>query len=248
MFAAESQDLVKPQKATQVIIDKIRSAILSEELESGQRLPIESELMRHFGVSRQTIRGALCALESMGLIKIRSGLGGGPFVSEVDIAITRCALSNYFYGKDFAVHHITEVRLALEPYASRMAARYFSFADKLELREILVQCERAIDDEMDIHFLRQKEFAFHSRIVEAMANPVWKLLHDFADNLLWEEKRRLKTQTAFSRKVLAMHYKIMDAIDAGDADSAEEYMRQDILHVDSELTALAGENKRLQFF
>ena len=55
MFSSSSPDILKPQKAPQQIITKIRRAILAERLVEGDRLPPEPELMRHFGVSRQTI-------------------------------------------------------------------------------------------------------------------------------------------------------------------------------------------------
>ncbi len=246
MFAMEKQDVIKSYKAPQQIIGKIRSAILARELEPGERLPTESELMRYFGVSRLAMREALCALESMGLVRIRSGLGGGAYVTGVDMEIARGSLSNFLHDKDFSVHHITEVRLALEPYAAAMAAQRFSPAECESLRDLLVACRRAIDQDEPLEKLRELEFRFHAGIVAAMDNPVWKLLHDFADNLLWDVKRRLKTQAAFSRNVLAMHEKILAAIETGDASLAEDLMRQDILHVEHSLATLAGDQARLQ--
>lgn len=41
----------------------------------GELLPTEQELCRRFGVSRHTVRGALAALRSMGLIESRQGIG-----------------------------------------------------------------------------------------------------------------------------------------------------------------------------
>lgn len=58
----------------------LRNKILSGQLEPGQKLPTEEELINKFGVSRTTIRNAVSHLESEGLIvKLRSK---GTFVSE----------------------------------------------------------------------------------------------------------------------------------------------------------------------
>ena len=49
--------------------ERIRSAILSGELRSGERLPSEAELARQFDVSRNTVREALHGLATQNLIK-----------------------------------------------------------------------------------------------------------------------------------------------------------------------------------
>ncbi len=53
--------------------------ILSGDLQPEERLPAERELVNALQVSRSTVREAMCALESLGLI--RSRLGEGTFVA-----------------------------------------------------------------------------------------------------------------------------------------------------------------------
>lgn len=60
----------------------LRTAITAGEYGSGARLPAEDELARRYGVSRGTVRQALAALRTDGLITSRRGtrrvvLGGG---------------------------------------------------------------------------------------------------------------------------------------------------------------------------
>ena len=62
------------------IADQLRDAIYRGELEPGQRLPSEQELMERHDVSRNTVRLALGALNSEGLIT--SSQGRGSFVRE----------------------------------------------------------------------------------------------------------------------------------------------------------------------
>jgi GntR family transcriptional regulator len=55
------------------IADELRRAIDREEYTVGSRLPAETELAAHYGVSRGTVRQAVAALTSEGLIGSRQG-------------------------------------------------------------------------------------------------------------------------------------------------------------------------------
>ena len=238
---------IKLQKVSQQIIDVIRNSILSNAFAEGEKLPNERNLMDNFKVSRQTIREALCGLETMGLIKLRPGLGGGAFVTGVDVKVARNGLHNFLFGKDFTIHNIAEVRLALEPSAAMLAASSMSTADKEALAGILDDCRQAIEREDDPARLRRLETAFHASIVRATGNPIWVLLHDFVEHLLWDVKTQLKTRSEFSSRVLLMHEDILEAITSGDASAAGELMRQDITQVAQYLMNIAENQGRLYF-
>ncbi|WP_055498990.1 GntR family transcriptional regulator [Streptomyces albus] len=57
------------------IADRIREAIDKGRFEEGAKLPSESELVEHFGVSRMTVRNALSLLQSEGLVTAEHGKG-----------------------------------------------------------------------------------------------------------------------------------------------------------------------------
>jgi len=58
----------------------IRSKILSGQYEPGEKIPTEEEFVKHFGVSKATIRNAISGLERDGLVTRKQGKG--TFVSE----------------------------------------------------------------------------------------------------------------------------------------------------------------------
>ena len=62
------------------IADEIRDRITTGEIAPGTKLPTESQLMDQYGMSRNTIRLALAALENEGLIATEQGRGS--FVRE----------------------------------------------------------------------------------------------------------------------------------------------------------------------
>src|SRR5262245_46452974 len=55
------------------IADELRRAIDREEYTVGSRLPAETDLAAHYGVSRGTVRQAVAALTTEGLIGSRQG-------------------------------------------------------------------------------------------------------------------------------------------------------------------------------
>ena len=66
------------------IRDQLRDRILNGGLKPGDRLPQERDLIEQFGVSKGTIREALKALDAQGIIKTRTGPGGGAFIAPVN--------------------------------------------------------------------------------------------------------------------------------------------------------------------
>lgn len=60
------------------ILDQIKTGALAP----GERLGAERELAESFGVSRETLRAALDALQSAGLVRRVAGRAGGTFVSD----------------------------------------------------------------------------------------------------------------------------------------------------------------------
>src|SRR5262245_7653933 len=53
----------------------LREKIHSGEFRVGERLPTENDLIKHYGVSRITVRQALAALTQAGVIERRQGRG-----------------------------------------------------------------------------------------------------------------------------------------------------------------------------
>jgi len=134
----------RQNKTTDIIIEKIRGAILEGKLRPGDRLPPEKELGEQFNVSKQTMRESLRALEYMGLITMRKGAGGGAFIVEVEKEVAVQNLANYLYFKNLSIENLSETRRILEPYAARCAVRRMGDSDLELIREINALTEESI--------------------------------------------------------------------------------------------------------
>lgn len=71
------------QPAYLEIADNVRGMIERGELQPGDRLQTERELVEHYGVARMTVRHALDILQLEGLIDRKRGRTGGTFVRVV---------------------------------------------------------------------------------------------------------------------------------------------------------------------
>ncbi|MEX2188502.1 MAG: GntR family transcriptional regulator [Pirellulales bacterium] len=63
------------RKMRDEIADRIKEFIAADRLTPGDRLPTESELARRFGVSRLSVREATKALEFVGIVEAKTGVG-----------------------------------------------------------------------------------------------------------------------------------------------------------------------------
>lgn len=232
MFRSATKD-----KMSTHIIRQVREAILKGDLQPGECLPPEKELILQFGVSKHTLREALRTLEAMGFIEIKRGAGGGPVVSEVDMQTTRDSIANFLHFQNVSVSSLSEVRKILEPYLARRAAEQFSAKEVETLEDIDAKCQKLFEKQKNIVGSRE-EIDFHVFLARASRNPVMEMILDFVNSILTDIKTHMKPGAEFSEHVLTSHHKILEAIKAGDADGAEKAMYDHICEVEKELAEI----------
>ena len=74
--------LIEKQAIGKQVVARILELIRTGSLRAGDRLPPERELIEIFGISRPSLREALRALSTLGVVESRHG--GGAFVSDLD--------------------------------------------------------------------------------------------------------------------------------------------------------------------
>lgn len=227
----------RQSKTTDIIIERIRTAILEGKLKPGDKLPPEKELGDQFGVSRQTMRESLRALEHMGLIILKKGSGGGAFIVEVERQVATQNLANYLYFKNLTIEDLSELRRILEPYAARCAAQRMSSVGIEKLQEINLQTSTSIQ-QRDWELVTRHEIEFHRLIARQTENPILILILDFVETLLEDFKKILQPDEPFMHAVLESHEMISAAIADHNQDCAAEKMIGHILQVEKHLGQL----------
>ncbi len=222
----------KTFKATQVtrprdqVESQLREAILNGNFAQGEKLPAETELASQFGVSRPTVREALGALVTSGLIRKIPGVTGGSFVNTVTPDSLSQMLSESMdtivrIGA-LSIDEITEVRRVLEIPAAQWAARNRTQADLDEMKRVVEIQKKTTIDDPDIP---SYDLRFHTTIGRASGN---RLLEAFiaAVHDATHPAQFLDVTKEVARKTVRQHIAIVGAIEANDPGMAGEAMRE----------------------
>lgn len=219
---------VKLSRPVQVA-EAIKDWVVQEGLRAGDRLPAEAQLMARFGMAKSTIREAMRILEAQGLVKTRTGPGGGSFVHEVSRQRAKALLGNYFYFKDLTIGDLYQLRLLLEP---ELAA---SLAGRLP-RDVLARLEANIAEYAEPATTPEEErgqhvasLRFHAILAEQAGNPLLGFLIDFMVNLLSDLTvwRQLYSppNVELWEKGRGHQERLVGALREGDAEAARAIMR-----------------------
>lgn len=154
-------------KTHQEVADVLRQRIRAGEVPVGSRLPTQRELANSFGVSRQSIRDALYALEEEGLIAIRRGATGGSFVSRPQL--TQRGIRRWVRTNLVDLDDICDFRIAVEQQAASLAAQRRTPEDLASMRQAIEALPT--DDDSPLDVFREADGRFHAAITRAARNP-----------------------------------------------------------------------------
>jgi len=192
----------------------LRERILAGELEPESRLHQEG-ISAELGVSRTPVREAIARLAAEGLVELLANRGAR-------VAAVRPG--------DMEAAYVA--RLGIEPLAARLAAARRDPGELTKLRKTLTPARRGAKAAY------AASRAFHRELALASGN---RFLVEFAETL-WAGRLGLHvyaqqmTPEQFAKDA-SEHERILDAIEAGDEDTAERLTREHITHA---LDLLAG--------
>ena len=202
-----------PVRGSSWITSQLRQAIQEGAYTHGEKLPAERQLAVAFGTSRTTVRMALDQLEQERLVTRR--VGAGTFVNY------RGAAPPDDVVELTSPLELIEVRLALEPYMTRLAVLNATARDIDRLAELVDRLGLACADSEG--FTRWDE-DFHLGIAECTRNPLLVALYRQIN-----EVRAHKQWNAMKDKVLTpgriaeynqQHRNLYEAIRIRDVESA----------------------------
>ncbi len=227
------------QKLSDQVFDRLWEMIVSGDLSPGDVVPSERVLMEKFGVGRPAVREALQALDNKGLITISHGersrvneLSANIALDQVD-EIAKLLLS----AEPSNLEHLKQVRKILEAGTVRFAAQASDAEGIRELREIVEQQRQSLDDSKA--FI-QMEIEFHSAIANMTRNPLLQAVIRAMLTWLFEYYKPLLHWSGRENTTLLEHTKLVDYLEAKDADGAANLMREHLSRSDPLYTANAG--------
>ncbi|NRB33936.1 MAG: FadR family transcriptional regulator [Rhodobacteraceae bacterium] len=210
------------------VAEEIKNWVVEQGLKPGDRLPAEPELIERFGMSKGTIREATRLLEAQGLLKTRTGPGGGAFIHAVSRERATALLGNYFYFKDLNIGDLYQMRVLLEPEMAAGLAGNISKGQIEELRTI-VESYNTPPEDLDAERAHHvQSLKFHGKLAEYAKNELLGFVISFVSRALSDvtlvrglyEPRNFELWK-FGRD---SHLVLIEALAKGDGTTARQVM------------------------
>lgn len=210
-------------RASSDIIHALRTDIASGRLPLGARLPTETDLAAHYGVSKPTIREAIRSLDTLGMVEVRHG--SGTYVRADSTFLVMTALQTAMQIERTTILDALAVREVLGVQSARWAAVRRSDDELAGLEETyaaLAAMTYATLEELMDGIAR-----FQEQIVRMTHNPLMITIESVLIRTLLEMQFKALRQRGFSFwRARAAAFQpdrraLIDAVAASDVAAAE---------------------------
>lgn len=214
---------IKRRKLSDEVQDRLLTIIQGGDLEPGDFLPSERELMTDFEVGRPAIREAMQNLQRMGLVEIRHGERPKVAKPSIDQMVGQMSqtMRHVLSHSETSMTHLKEARLTFEVEMARIAARKRTLSDIAFLRQTVSMQTAARDDAADF---MNCDGSFHRAVATISGNPIFAVLAQALFDWLAHFHIDLVRQEGMESLTIQEHDAIVDAIEAGDESAAAEAM------------------------
>ena len=209
-------------RAFESLVEMIASQINAGDLPAGTRLDSERDLSEKYGVSRITVREALLALQSRGLILLKNraraevcGINSSALLSPLSGA------AQSLLAKPGGVSEFQEVRILFECGLARHAARHASPKEIDRLGVALLENRRAIGD---IERFIDTDMAFHAILAEIPHHNILVAINAALSGWLHEQRAIGLRARGAERRAYKHHEAVFEAIAAHSPEDADRAM------------------------
>jgi DNA-binding FadR family transcriptional regulator len=217
-----SEPIVRRKLSDEVFL-RLKKLIVSGDLQPGDDMPSERELMERFEVGRPAIREAMQALSNMGLVAISHGerakvlkLTAKSIFRQVDVA-AKIMLSS----SEDSLEYLKSARIFFERGMVREAAAKATDDDVARLRVTLDE-QRGCLGQAEAFI--SADMKLHTQIAGISGNPIYVAVSEAMLGWLKEYHTEMLIWTGKEKYTLAEHQEIIGRIAAHDPEGAEESM------------------------
>ena len=218
---------IKRIRIHEEVFKQIRQLIEEGRFRARDQLPSERELAETFKVSRTSVREALRALESQGLIVSRTGTGN--FVADLPVESLIEPLARLLIDEKKALADMFEMRKLIEPHIAALAAARASRNDVDQLKRILAKQSEAVgrgetgvEADAELHFFISR--TTRNQALQKLVSGLMELLSRSREESLQTGDRRASS--------IAAHRRIVAAIEKHDRAKARGEMLRHIEQVE----------------
>ena len=217
---------IKKVNVSDEVYRQILNEIIDRNLQPGDKLPSEAELVRTFGVSRVSVRAALQKLNGAGIIECVNG--GGSYVKNIQAESVLGGIVPLTVLGDYDMSQLVDFRRGIEVLSAELAARFGSEEETAELEKIYNDMEN-YDKLKDLKAYSKADMEFHMQIARMSKNPfviyVMEQLEPIIQSHITELNENLGSDNG-----LHYHYNVFKMIKAHNQGGAREAMNLNLLN------------------
>jgi GntR family transcriptional repressor for pyruvate dehydrogenase complex len=218
---------IKKTRIHEEVFGQIHDLIKEGRFKARDQLPSERELAETFKVSRTSVREALRALESQGLIVSRTGMGN--FVVDLPVEALVGPLARMLIDEKNALADVFEMRNLIEPHIAALAAERATARDIAQLKRIVAKQtdavsrgETGVEADAELHLSIGR--ATRNQALQKLVSGLMEMLSRSREESLQTDERRESSIDA--------HRRIIAAIEKHDKARARSEMLRHIEQVE----------------
>lgn len=192
------------------VYDFVKNMIIMREIKPDEKIN-EEQLAERLRVSRTPIRETLCRLENEGIVKVIPRRGA--------FVVKQC--------KERVIE-ILQIREVLEGLVARLVTQNGDEKTLNKLKRSLERISSTAEENAHLQKYTNGEVEFHSLLLDASNNSMLQNMMGIVNAHLQIIRLRTVVLPGRAKKTVQEHYKVLEAIEKGDAKAAEKLMRKHI--------------------
>jgi len=200
--------------------EQLRRMIEERHLRPGDRLPSQRELSERLKISRASLREALTALETLGLVSVQPGRG-------VFVAAGPAGPAAWRFADRGTPRDAYEVRHCVEGFAAGIAATRLD-ADGLTSLKGSVAALREAFLRRDVDAMALADSAFHDLIIAVCGNPILAAMYRSVREMMVESQKLPMQDPSGLENTVLEHEELLVLFERRDAIGASDGMKRHI--------------------
>lgn len=218
---------IKKENLYEGVIEYLQRQIINGELKPGDRLPSQDVFARQLGVSRVTLREALKALNSLGLVTIKQG--GGTFINPVNRDfLFKPMLPLILMNEN--VMEIIEARIYVELGTVQLCSQNRSQEDMKEMARTLEEMEKSLNQK-DTALFTSSDLQFHLLIGKSSGNTILAKFLELIQDILYRQQELFNAVAKIRRQSFVDHQEILSHIQTQDLEGARQAMLHHLIKI-----------------
>ena len=195
--------------------ESLRNYIEENNLAAGAPLPPETFLAQQLGVGRNSVREAIKALESLGILETRRGVG--VFVKEFSFAPL---LDNLAYGLQASLRDVEELREIRRVLETGLIDRTIEMIGEEDLAELRKVTERMRQKAERGESFAEDDQQFHQLLFRCQNNKMLSALIDIFWTAFYKASGFANLTNPTPLDTWRDHHEIVEAVAAKDVEAA----------------------------